>query len=75
MKPHQVVFGAAGLMLLSSLFLAIAENFVRVSGTFAGIVIACGIGWGMLLTERYDVVRRTADDEARAEMSKRHTLR
>ncbi len=75
MKPHHVVFGAAGLLLLSSLLLAIGEDFVRASGTFTGIVMVCGIGWGMLLTDRNDVARRTADDKARAELLKKHALK
>ncbi len=75
MKPHHLVFGAAGLMFLSSFLLGIAEDFTRASGVFTGILVVCGIGWGMLLTERNDAARRLADAEEKSQLSKKHALK
>lgn len=62
MKPHHFVFGTAAVMLASSAFLSVAERFARASSVFTGVLLVCGVAWGMLLTERRDAVRRNEVD-------------
>ena len=68
MRPHHLVFGTAALMLTSSSLLSVAERFTLASSVFTGMLVVCGVGWGMLLTERRDVQRR---NEAGSDASSR----
>lgn len=65
MKPHHFVFGTAAVMLASSAFLSVAERFARASSVFTGVLLVCGVAWGMLLTERRDAARRSEADRDR----------
>ena len=65
MKPHHFVFATAAVMLTSSAFLSIAERFARASSVFTGVLLVCGVAWGMLLTERRDTVRRNEAERER----------
>ena len=65
MKPHHFVFGSAAVMLTSSAFLSIAERFARASSVFTGVLLVCGVAWGMLLTEQRDTIRRSEGDRDR----------
>ena len=65
MKPHHFVFATAAVMLASSAFLSVAERFARASSVFTGVLLVCGVAWGMLLTERRDAVRRNEAERER----------
>lgn len=65
------MFVTAALMLLASLLLAVAEEFTRASSIFTGVIVVCGLGWGMLLTERHDAARRMSALEELSEPKKR----
>lgn len=75
MRPHQIVLIAIGLMLLSTTFFFLAENFARASANVAVTIMMGALGWAMHLSARHSAQRRLEDSEAQERLSKKHALK